>query len=388
MQGEAMKSIGSIWAYLALLVTAAFIVTATAEASTISVGPGQSIQAAVNAASAGDRIEVEGGSYRESLNITKPVVLAGKGLPLLDSGSIGPALALRADGIVVSGFDIRSTRQTGIRVLSHNNVIRNNTIRGCLDGVRLEHSSRNSIVENDINNNTNGINLVYSNRNAIDNNSIRDNNINEESDCGIFLAYSGENAIRYNNLSENGDCSISLRASCSNTILGNVASNNDWYGISLEDGSDGNSLAENILRENKASGAYLDSSRKNLLIKNAASDNSNGISLDYDSNDNVLAGNNVSNNQKGLHIANHSSNNTLRDNTAMKNGYGIYLTFSAGWNLIFGNHLIDNGCNAYDKGLTNNWDNGTIGNYYSDLGKIFYVPGGPSVDRYPRAEAS
>jgi len=72
----------------------------------------------------------------------------------------------------------------------------------------------------------------------------------------------------------------------------------------------------------------------------------------------------------------------------MKNGYGIYLTFSAGWNLIFGNHLIDNGCNAYDKGLTNNWDNGTTGNYYSDLGKIFYVPGGPSVDRHPRAEAS
>lgn len=381
-----MKCSRSNLTYLAVLVAMAFIFTTVGGANAISVGSGQSIQAAVNAASAGDRIEVESGSYRESLNITKPIVLVGNGSPLLDSGAIGPAIILLADGIVVSGFDIRSTRQTGIRVLSNNNVIRNNTIRGCLDGIRLDHSGRNSIVENDINNNTNGINLIYSTRNAIDNNSIRDNNINEESDCGIFLAYSRENAIRYNNLSDNGDCSISLRSSCNNTILGNNASNNDWYGISLEDGSDGNSLAENILCENKASGIYLDSSRKNILNKNAASDNSNGISLDYDSNDNILAGNNVSKNQKGLHIANHSSNNTIRDNMAMKNGYGIYLTFSAGWNIIFGNHLIDNGCNAYDKGLTNNWDNGSIGNYYSDLGQIFYVPGGPSVDRYPRAE--
>jgi parallel beta-helix repeat protein len=381
-----MKSSGSNWTYLAVLVAAAFIFMTVAGANTISVRSGQSIQAAVNAASAGDKIEVESGVYRESLNITKPIVLAGKGRPLLDSGAIGSAITLRVDGIVISGFDIKSTRRTGIHVFSSSNVIRNNTISGCLDGIRLDHSGRNSIADNDVNNNTNGINLILSNQNAIDNNSIRDNNINEESDCGIFLAYSTRNAIRYNNLSENGDCSISLRSSGNNSIVGNNVRDNDWYGISLEDYSDNNLLAENNVHGNKASGIYLDCSRKNLLDRNAASDNSNGISLDYNSNDNLLVGNNVSNNQKGLHLANHSSNNTLRDNTAMKNGYGIYLTFSAGWNLIFANHLIDNGFNAYDKGLTNNWDNGSVGNYYSDLGRIFYVPGGPSVDRYPQSE--
>lgn len=381
-----MKSSGSNWTYLAVLVAAALIFTTVAGANTIGVRSGQSIQAVVNAAGAGDRIEVEGGLYRESLNITKPIVLVGKGRPLLDSGAIGSAITLHADGIVISGFDIRSTRRTGIHVLSSGNIIRNNTISGCLDGIRLDHSGRNSIVENDVNNNTNGINLILSNQNVIDNNSIRDNNINEESDCGIFLAYSTRNAVRYNNLSENGDCSISLRSSGNNSIVGNNVRNNDWYGISLEDYSDNNLLAENNVHGNKASGIYLDCSRKNLLDRNAASDNSNGIILDYNSNDNLLVGNNVSNNQKGLHLANHSSNNTLRDNTAMKNGYGIYLTFSAGWNLVFANHLIDNGYNAYDKGLTNNWDNGSVGNYYSDLGRIFYVPGGPSVDRYPQSE--
>jgi parallel beta-helix repeat protein len=116
--------------------------------------------------------------------------------------------------------------------------------------------------------------------------------------------------------------------------------------------------------------------------------NVKGIYLSYDSNDNILKGNNVSNNEKGLNLANHSSNNTLVGNTAKENGYGIYLSFSSGWDLVYGNHLINNGCNAYDLGQNNKWDNGSVGNYYSDLGRIFYVPGGPSVDRHPFSDAS
>ena len=137
---------------------------------------------------------------------------------------------------------------------------------------------------------------------------------------------------------------------------------------------------------NRDAGIYLDSSRENIIRENTASDNSRGIYLSYDSNDNVLQGNNVSFNEKGLQLAGHSSNNTLQNNTAKENGYGIYLSFSSGWNLLFSNHLIDNGYNAYDMGQSNRWDNGSVGNYYSDLGRIFYVPGGPGVDRYPMAE--
>ena len=87
-----------------------------------------------------------------------------------------------------------------------------------------------------------------------------------------------------------------------------------------------------------------------------------------------------------MQLAGHSSNNTLQNNTAKENGYGIYLSFSSGWNLLFSNHLIGNGYNAYDMGQSNRWDNGLVGNHYSDLGRIFYVPGGPGVDRFPMAE--
>lgn len=374
--------------YLAMLAVAIIFLTTAVEAVTIDVGPGEGIQAAVNRANPGDTIIVQSGVYRESLNITRPIILEGRGHPLLDGSSIGCAITLRADGVRVSGFDIRTVRQTGIHILSRNNIIENNTISGCLDGVRLDRSSSNSIAHNDINNNTNGITLYSSEGNTIENNNIRDNNINEESDCGIFLVYSMNNIIRKNDLMNNGDCSVSLRSSSNNAIEGNNITKNDWYGISLSESSNKNLIADNNASGNNNAGIYLDSSRQNLIRGNRAEHNARGVYLSYDSNDNILEGNNVSYNEKGLNLANHSSNNTLASNTAKENGYGIYLSFSSGWDLIYGNHLINNGCNAYDLGQNNKWDNGSVGNYYSDLGRIFYVPGGPSVDGHPMTEGS
>ena len=199
--------------HLAVLAVAIIFLSSLALAATINVRSGESIQAAVNGANSGDTISVQSGVYRESLNISKPIILVGIGRPLLDGGAINSAIILRADGASVSGFDIRTTRRTGIQVLSDNNIIENNTISGCLDGIRLDHSRSNNISINDINNNTNGITLYASERNTIANNNVRDNNINEESDCGIFLAYSRDNVIQDNDLMNNGDSSLSLRSS-------------------------------------------------------------------------------------------------------------------------------------------------------------------------------
>jgi parallel beta-helix repeat protein len=372
--------------YLAVLAVAIIFLTTVVEAATIDVGPGQGVQAVINRANTGDTIVVHSGVYRESLNITRSIILEGRGHPLLDGSSVGDAITLRADGARVSGFDIRTVRQTGIHILSRNNTVENNTISGCQDGIRLDRSSSNNISYNDINNNTNGITLYASEENTIEHNNIRDNNINEASDCGIFLVYSSNNIIRKNDLMDNGDCSVSLRSSSYNAIIGNNVTKNDWYGISLTESSNRNLIADNNASGNTNAGIYLDSSRQNLIRGNRAEHNVRGVYLSYDSNDNTLEGNNVSNNEKGLNLANHSSNNTLADNTAKDNGYGIYLSFSSGWDLVYGNHLINNDCNAYDVGQNNRWDNGSVGNYYSDLGRIFYVPGGPSVDRHPFSE--
>jgi len=372
----------------AVLAFAIIFLASIAGGTTYQIGPGESLQGAINRADSGDTIIVQGGVYRESLNLARPITLEGKGRPLLDGSAIGNALTIKADGAKVSGFEIRTTRRTGIHVLSGGNIIENNSISGCLDGIRLDGAHSNRIVTNDINNNTNGITLYSSNDNLIQNCDIRDNNINEESDCGIFLIYSQDNVIQNNLLKNNGDTSISLRSASSNTIINNTVTDNDWYGISLTESSNTNRIAYNNASQNNDAGIYLDGSRNNLLLGNRAMDNSKGIYLSYDSNDNILEENYLSQNGKGIYLANHASNNTIVGNTAQENGYGIYLTFSSRRDLVFGNHLIDNVCNAYDRGENNRWDNGSQGNYYSDLGRKFYVPGGQGIDNHPQAEPS
>jgi len=373
---------------LAVLFAGSILLANLGHAALISVEPGESIQAALNAAQPGDIVQVEGGVYHESLDINRQVVLQGRGRPLLDAGASGNAITLRADDITISGFNIRTTRRIGIHAISSGNTIANSSISGCLDGIRLDGGHSNSIVKNEINNNTNGIILYRSNDNLIEECDIRDNNINEESDCGIYLIYSQGNVIQNNQLRNNGDTSISLRSASGNSILNNTVLKNDWYGISLSEFSNSNRIAYNNASNNKDSGIYLDGSRDNHLLGNWAADNSKGIYLSYDSNDNLLEGNHLRQNGKGLYLANHASNNTIVGNTAQENGYGIYLTFSSRWDLVYANHLIDNGCNAYDRGENNRWDNGSLGNYYSDLGRRFYIPGGPGIDNHPQAEAS
>jgi len=68
----------------------------------ITVGPKDSdfssIQAAVNAAKAGDLIEVRGGIYRENVVVDKKLDLEGLGEPVVDAGDKGSTFTLLAGG--------------------------------------------------------------------------------------------------------------------------------------------------------------------------------------------------------------------------------------------------------------------------------------------------
>ncbi|NIA11880.1 MAG: hypothetical protein GWP10_19680, partial [Nitrospiraceae bacterium] len=152
------------------------------------------------------------------------------------------------------------------------------------------------------------------------------------------------------------------------SISGNDASDN-YYGILMEDSSD------------------------NILQSNTISSNDYGIHL-YESSSNTLSINTISNNGRGV-VLESSNNNTLQSNTVSNNDYGIRLWGSSNNNILHHNNLIDNtNHNAYDTG-TNQWDSGTVGNYYSDYtgndtngDGIIDTPhpipgGGGSVDNYP-----
>ena len=180
------------------------------------------IQWAINNASDGDTIIVRDGIYYEHLVINKSITLKsenGSANCIIDGNNSGCVIVIEADGVTIEGFTIRNGGKygKGIKVLSNNNVIRNNTILNNFDGIYLTNSSNNtitnnnialnyyagieswylsntSIINNIISNNHDGIRLRYSSNNIIANNIIASNN-----DDGIDLWYSSNNKIYLNN---------------------------------------------------------------------------------------------------------------------------------------------------------------------------------------------
>ena len=74
MKKKKMKSgrrFGKVFAFAVLFAMLAFVSIGCASAATHYVNPGESIQAAVNAANSGDTIIVRGGTYTENINVYK-----------------------------------------------------------------------------------------------------------------------------------------------------------------------------------------------------------------------------------------------------------------------------------------------------------------------------
>lgn len=103
---------------------------------------------------------------------------------------------------------------------------------------------------------------------------------------------------------------------------------------------------------------------------------------------NTIYQNLISNCSKAIDLK--GDNNTIYQNEFSLNGYGIYSEGNG--NVIFHNNFINNTINAYDNG-SNLWDNGSVGNYWSDyngsdnnsdgIGDMPYEINKSARDNYP-----
>lgn len=167
-----------------LLCTLLLCTISSYQAATISVGPEDSIQAAVAVARPGDVILVESGTYYEHIKVDKPLVLRGLEMPVLDATASGSALVLKANGIAVEGFRIinagswprEDSTTAGIEILS----------------------DYNKITENNISNNFNGLLILGSN------NIVEKNRVGRNLGFGIRVEDGRNNSIRENRLEDNG----------------------------------------------------------------------------------------------------------------------------------------------------------------------------------------
>ncbi|VVB68588.1 Right handed beta helix region [uncultured archaeon] len=360
----------------------------SAQGSTIQAGA--DIQAAINAAKAGDTILVGPGD-QNSFEVDKPLTIVGQGGPVLHAVIQRPAIKIICDGTTVSGFKIlgvgkdsaakfnyymdnpaaaagqRLDQPNAAIVVSANDVsVKNITIFGSQAGVQAEEAD-NLLVQNaTLESCDSGVTLLRSSLCRLENcrfSNCRKYGLNAEkcddlkvqnssfvsSDNAGFLLKESDGCQVQDNVFSGARFGLSLWNASFNQVRRNRADHN-YYGILITYNSNDNIIEDNVVEEN----------RRNEIVKGFGI----GISLQENSSDNLLIRNTAKKNFNGLEVSKGCKLNVVFGNNASENNHGIRLNENRN-NLIFANNFYNNNINAYENASLNIW-NTTIGNYYSD----------------------
>ena len=326
------------------------------------------IQAAVNAASAGDTIIVRNGTYNENVKVNKRLTIRsenGSDSTIVQAAnSMDHVFEVTADHVSISGFTVEGALDrwnAGMYITANYCNISNNNASNNTFGILLEHSNNNIISNNEICSNVYrgnfaGIYLVYSSNNIISNNICSNNWF------GINSWYSSDNRLINNTLLRTG---ISINGYSlsdftheideSNTVNGKpVYYWKDVEGGKIPDGA-GQVVLVNctkVVVENQnlndvGDKGMLIAFSSHIIIKNNTCSNSTaGIHLRYSSN-NSISNNICSNNrEEGISLYN-SNNNSVSNNICSNNIYGIWLRQYSNYNIILNNDIY-----SKDVGIT------------------------------------
>ena len=294
-------------------------------AAVLKVAAGESIAAAINAASPGDTVEVSRGEYAEHLVIDKPLTLRGVGRPTIRGGFSGDVIRVRASDVTIAGLIVRDS---GIDQTAQNSGIyfepgaHRPTVQDCdvvynLFGIWIEKADDARILRNTITGRRdlqsaargNGIQL-YNSAGA----QVLDNHISYARD-GIYVDLSKKATFRGNRIHH-------LR-----------------YGTHYMNTH--NSLWENNEVYMNRGGLALMEVRELTVRNNVAWGNTDhGIML-RTIQDSVVENNVVAGNGRGFFIYD-AEYNTVRNNLVSGNEIGVHMSAGSGNNKVDGNDFIDN----------------------------------------------
>jgi len=290
------------------------------------------ISDAVNAAGPYDTVYVHSGVYHNAIYISRPLTLVGENKSTtMISIDFGWIIHIISENVSIHGFSFLVTGGCFVQLTCSDIII---------------DASHVTISDCNILNNYYGLRIAHGSFNVISNNTISGGCI------GIQVENGERNNLTKNQISISGD-----NADSAITLM-----------------SDNNLIFDSDISSNAESGIYginIESS-ENFIVRNFIHDLPlEGIVI-YGNENNILTQNRISN----------------------CGDCGIYLCQSSN-NHLYHNDIIDNGCNAYDDGGVNSWDNGfpSGGNYWGDYtgedmdndgigDEPYYIPD-VSIDNYP-----
>jgi len=213
------------------------------------VSPPDSIQAAINNATAGHTILVSPGTYYESLEVNKSITLIGKDMErtIIAGQNNRFIVNISADNVDIENFTItiNSILNPSLNPSSGINIFGNK-------GIIVNH--------NIISKSRQGIALTLARNNTISDNMITANTLN-----GIAILSSSDNVVSDNIIINNTQNGISSQGSNTNAFSGNtISGNNGGFNMYF---SSGNTFSGNTL-DNALSGDVVSSSTDNLFYDN------------------------------------------------------------------------------------------------------------------------
>ena len=301
-------------------------------------------------------------------------------------------LVVDSDGNSILDNMIEHNEAVGIQLLGVNNVLKdnklnNNTLSFDLDPkLRVDFYNSEFVNNVDSSNTIDGKPIIYWNNK-------QDQKVPE--DAAFVVLVNCENITVENlNLSKN-HVEIILVSTVNSKVTNNSVAAPDY--VIFVHNSSGNTIANNSVFKGGI-GIFLHSSNQNELINNSITDATSGITLEF-SNENIVDGNFIFGGFVGIRFDD-SNSNTIRKNV-VKDCEQLVISFwrDASNNLFYLNSFFNNTKNVEPNHPTsqafptNSWDNGTVGNYWSDydgtdnngdgIGDTPYVFDDTNQDNYP-----
>jgi parallel beta-helix repeat protein len=205
-------------------------------------------------------VQAAGGPYQGPLVVkTSDIsILAAGGRTVIESKNEEMGVTIRAHGVTLRGFEIRSN-SIGIRLEQASNVALNDVvIEGARIGVQVSNSDGNVMTSITLRNGDTGIEITSANRNTL-----RQIRINAMKSAGIRLSNAWSNTIE--------DATVS----------------GSKVGVSIEDDSEENRIVSLVGDDCSTSGVEMLSSSSNTVTTSTLTDCATGILLNTSANNTV-----------------------------------------------------------------------------------------------------